>query len=170
MRHHKELWKWKFNLIFSLRPRRVYSSIHTVDSDTIHRGFISRQQTGNFSVCIKKLWTIYWLCDIPWIAFPFRKYYFETLNISSQFNSLFLDWSGSNQNKMKIMHSDISLYSMFLLYFQQNWANIYLFKDNNGDIRKRCEICSKLTIKTQERRQWLGPGFFIINFEHFTHL
>ena len=27
-------------------------------------------------------------------------------------------------------------------------ANIYLFKDNNRNSRKRCEICSKLTIKT----------------------
>ena len=33
-----------------------------------------------------------------------------------------------------------------------NPANIYLFKFNNGNTRKRCEICSKITIKTQERR------------------
>ena len=30
-------------------------------------------------------------------------------------------------------------------------ANIYLFKVNNKNTRKRCEICSKLTIKTPER-------------------
>ena len=30
-------------------------------------------------------------------------------------------------------------------------ANIYLFKVNNKNIRKRCEICSKLTIKTPEK-------------------
>ena len=33
-------------------------------------------------------------------------------------------------------------------------ANIYLFKVNNKNIRKRCEICSKLTIKPPERRYW----------------
>ena len=33
-------------------------------------------------------------------------------------------------------------------------ANIYLFNVNNRNTRKRCEICSKLTIKTPERRQW----------------
>ena len=33
-------------------------------------------------------------------------------------------------------------------------ANIYLFKVNNRNTRKRCEICSKLTIKTPERRHW----------------
>ena len=32
-------------------------------------------------------------------------------------------------------------------------ANIYLFKVKNRVPRKRCEICSKLTIKTPERRQ-----------------
>ena len=31
-------------------------------------------------------------------------------------------------------------------------ANIHLFKVNNINTRKRCEICSKLTIKTPERR------------------
>ena len=31
-------------------------------------------------------------------------------------------------------------------------ANIYLFKANNRNTRKRYEICSKLTIKTPERR------------------
>ena len=31
-------------------------------------------------------------------------------------------------------------------------ANIYLFKINNRNIRKRCEICSVLTVKTTERR------------------
>ena len=30
-------------------------------------------------------------------------------------------------------------------------TKIYLFKDDNKDTRKRCKICSKLTIKTTER-------------------
>ena len=32
-------------------------------------------------------------------------------------------------------------------------VNIYLFKVNNRSTRKRSEICSKLTIKTLDRRQ-----------------
>ena len=32
-------------------------------------------------------------------------------------------------------------------------ANIYLLKLNNGNSRKRCEICSRLLIKTPERPQ-----------------
>ena len=37
--------------------------------------------------------------------------------------------------------------------FKQFPANIYLFKVKNRNTRKRYEICSKLTIKTLERRQ-----------------
>ena len=49
-------------------------------------------------------------------------------------------------------------------------ANIYLFKVNNRNTRKRCEIFSKLTIKTPERRRWRRSGVFIINFENISHL
>ena len=48
-------------------------------------------------------------------------------------------------------------------------GNIYLFKDNNRNSRKRCEICLKLTIKTPERRHWRRYGVFIVNFEHISH-
>ena len=49
-------------------------------------------------------------------------------------------------------------------------ANIYLFKVNNRNIRKRYDICSKLTIKTPERRHWRRSGVFIVNFEHISYL
>ena len=32
-------------------------------------------------------------------------------------------------------------------------VGVYLFKVNNRNTRTRCEICSKLTVKTPERRQ-----------------
>ena len=40
----------------------------------------------------------------------------------------------------------------------------YMFKVNNSNTRTRCEICSKLTIKTPERRQWRRSGVFNVNF------
>ena len=43
--------------------------------------------------------------------------------------------------------------------------NIYLFKVNNRNTRKRCKIYSKSRIKTPERRQWRHSGVFIVNFE-----
>ena len=55
-------------------------------------------------------------------------------------------------------------------------AGIYLFKVNNRNIRTRCEICSKLTIKTPERRQWqhviagLGHVYFNRAFEKLWNM
>ena len=45
-----------------------------------------------------------------------------------------------------------------------------MFKVNNRNTSLRCEICSKLTIKIPERRQWRRSGIFIVNFEHIPHL
>ena len=42
-----------------------------------------------------------------------------------------------------------------------NPAGIYLPKVSNSNTRLRCEICSKLTIKT--------PGVFVVNFEYISH-
>ena len=47
-----------------------------------------------------------------------------------------------------------------------NPAYNYMFKINNRNTRKKCEIFSKLTIKTPERRHWRRSGVFIVNFEH----
>ena len=49
-------------------------------------------------------------------------------------------------------------------------VGIYMFKVNNRNTRTRCEICSKLTIKTPEQRYWPLSGIFIANFEHTSHL
>ena len=53
----------------------------------------------------------------------------------------------------------------FLIYPAGN----YVFKVNNRNTRTRCEICSKLTIKTPERRHWRRSGVFIVNFENVLH-
>ena len=47
-------------------------------------------------------------------------------------------------------------------------ASIYLSKVNNRNTRKKCEICSKLTIKILERRRHCCV--FIVNFDHISHL
>ena len=47
-------------------------------------------------------------------------------------------------------------------------AGRYMFKVNNINTRSRCEICSKLTIKTPERHKWCRSGVFIVNFEHIS--
>ena len=49
-------------------------------------------------------------------------------------------------------------------------AGICLLKINNINNRARCEICSKLTIKTPEWCYWHRSAVFIVNFEHISHL
>ena len=49
-------------------------------------------------------------------------------------------------------------------------AGICLLKVNIRNTRTRCKICSKLTIKIPERRQWRHSGILIVNFEHISHL
>ena len=46
-------------------------------------------------------------------------------------------------------------------------TNIYLFKVSNRNIRKRCEICSELTIKIPERRQWRRSDVLLLNLNIF---
>ena len=49
-------------------------------------------------------------------------------------------------------------------------ASIYLLKVSNRNTTTRCEISSKLAIKTPERTLWRRSGVFIVNFEHISHL
>ena len=51
-----------------------------------------------------------------------------------------------------------------------NPASNYAFKVSNRNIRTRCKICSKLTIKILERAQWHCSSVFIVNSAHISHL
>ena len=56
---------------------------------------------------------------------------------------------------LKLLCEEIVPYSMDSSYdyvVKNNSANIYLFKVNNKNTRKRCEISSKLTITTPKQR------------------
>ena len=53
-----------------------------------------------------------------------------------------------------------------------NWADIYFFKFNNGNVRIMCEICSKLTIKAPEllykNSFWCLYYWLWTDFTHFS--
>ena len=63
--------------------------------------------------------------------------------------------------------------SWFTSEFHSWWVNSptgnYMFKVNNRNTRRSCEICSRLTIKTPERRR-RRSGIFIVNFELILQL
>ena len=63
-----------------------------------------------------------------------------------------------------------SLFPPFSVCFEEATypTNIDLFKINKRYNRKKCEICSKLTIKSPERHQWRSCDF-IVDFEHISH-
>ena len=48
-------------------------------------------------------------------------------------------------------------------------ASIFLLKVNIRNTTTRCEICSKLTIKTPKQHPLHFSGVFIVNFEHISH-
>ena len=48
--------------------------------------------------------------------------------------------------------SIVAIHSGDAVLRQVNTVGIYLLKVNNRNTRTRCEICSKLTIRTPERR------------------
>ena len=48
--------------------------------------------------------------------------------------------------------------------------NIYLFKVNKKNTKKRGELWSTLTIMTPEWSQWFHSTVFIVNFEHVSLL
>ena len=54
----------------------------------------------------------------------------------------------------KVVLASCSAYFKAMFTGKNIPTNIYLFKVNNRNIGKRCEICSRLTIKTPERRHW----------------
>ena len=56
------------------------------------------------------------------------------------------------------------------IFYRMSPAGIHLLIVNNSNTRTRCEICSKLTIRTPERRQWRRSSIFIVSFEHVSHL
>ena len=55
------------------------------------------------------------------------------------------------------------------MFNSANPTGNYKFKVSNRNSRTRCEICSKLTIKTAERRHWRCSDVFTVYFEHISH-
>ena len=75
--------------------------------------------------------------------------------------------TGTQMNMVQIIWFKILLASWFFAFtlninleshssITNTPADIYLLKVNKRNTRTRCEICSKLTIKTPERRRWLN--------------
>ena len=86
-----------------------------------------------------------------------------------------------NNYKSEFFHVVINKVQWIVILFE-NWVHseqvsivvtvtrqTYLFKINNKNIRKRCEIWLKLTIKPFKRRQRRRSGVSTVNFQHILH-
>ena len=75
-----------------------------------------------------------------------------------------------NQNLLILIWNYFQILIICLIWWRIILAGNYMFKVNNKNPRKRCEMCSKLTKKTPELRLSRRSGVFIANFEHISHL
>ena len=91
----------------------------------------------------------------------FRRYLKEVLKDDCNFNF------NDDFSKTLDVHTPVKIAKLRGNTFP---ANIYLLKVNNRYTRTRSEICSKLTIKIPERRQWRRAGIFFFSFEHISRL
>ena len=70
----------------------------------------------------------------------------------------------------------INMVTISFFIFSENFRSkdhywtFTFFKINNRNTRKKCEICSKLTIKMPEQHYWWRSGVFIVNFEYISQL
>ena len=72
--------------------------------------------------------------------------------------------------RLKRLEKNISIIIQYIKRILSTYRGIYLFKVNYVITRKMGEICSDLTIKTSEWRQWLRSCVFIGNFKHISHI
>ena len=77
---------------------------------------------------------------------------------------------GFTTKSSNLTTGEFFLYSSVAEQYHGSPAGIYLLIVNNRNTKPRCQICSKLTIKTPKRRHWCRSGVFIVNFEHVSHL
>ena len=73
--------------------------------------------------------------------------------------------AGSNKkNYFNCSNTDDSLSAPFIP------AGIYLLQVNNRNTKRRCKICSKVTLKIPEQHPRRRSGVFVVNFKNISHL
>ena len=98
---------------------------------------------------------------------------FECGKIRTRKNSVFGHFSRSVTVHFHLylnLNLEENYWRFFVMIFAVYLAKISLLKVNNRKTRKRCEICSKLTIKAPKRRNWRRSSVFVVNiWTYFTH-
>ena len=88
--------------------------------------------------------------------------YFKLFSVMLPVPEFKLNFPKVYRRSLSFLANLLANVTLYTLKTSENYpANIYLFKVNNRNTRKRCEICSKFTLKTP---------VFIANLEHISHL
>ena len=117
--------------------------------------------TDSIGVLIKVFIWFPWPHELNWFLFNFIALH------------LFLSIFGSKHwIFIWFRYFTIATFRYFAMLLLQHLfqAGNCMFKVHNRNARTRCEISSKLTIKTPQRRHWRCSGVFIVNSEHISHL
>ena len=120
-----------------------------------------KRKTIAFFILVK---TLIWFSIIKWVSII-------TPNSYSDDDWVILAWLNTNLGKIFCFVTKMVSWVFYP-------ASIYLLKADKRNTRTRCEICSKLPIKTLERRYWhhsVSDAIdiilaFTVNFEHSSHL
>ena len=105
--------------------------------------------------------------------------FYQLLASSSWLLTLWFPWNSSFQKLFLIIRNsgftlkrvrDMTRTIQSLETLINLCSNSYLLKVSNRNTKTKCKICSKLTLKIPERRQWRRSGDFIVNCEHILHL
>ena len=105
--------------------------------------------------CNKQAWTKRWRFSLPEISIATLQ------DITATFSSTLA-------HKISICKFTQMKSSWFKLSKKEIHSNILQGSVPDGNFRTILEICSKLTIKTAERRHWRHPGIFIVRFEQIS--
>ena len=88
--------------------------------------------------------------------------------ILPQFN--FLKIEEIQKRGLRIVYDNAHMSSQELLNCDQPSRHLPAQRLTYKLTTTRCDICSKLTIKTSEGRQWRRSGVFIVSCEHISYL
>ena len=133
-----------------------------------------------FSWNLVKSFRSNWNCTYPlqhsiaastWPHLHWNIFYFFKRNLIGYLKMIEIEYVGNTVCYYANVDLNIKKTSVLLNHTHcPNPNAIYLLKDSNKNAWTRCEICSKLTIKTPERRQWHCSVVFIVNCGHLSHL
>ena len=104
------------------------------------------------------------ICSNSTIKVPERRHWRRSCIFIVNFEHVIAGWERINPSQCSPTFS--AEYWKALRYP----ANNYLIKVNNRSTKERCEIVSKLTIKTPKWRHWRHCGVFMVNFQPISHL